>query len=378
MLIETSTSWGKSAVKGIVDYVRTSRPWIFSVDWHGVHEQLRLPASWRGDGIIARVTGKALARQIKSLQIPAVNVSWSRTPNSNVPQVITDEPAISRLAAEHFLERGFSNFAYVGNPDQPHYVDRCGAIFAEYISARHFSCWRFQARRIAEKSQQRLSRFSALARWLAKLPKPVAVFAWDAARGRLVTEACSKLGLRVPDDVAVLVGYDDELMCEISSPPLSGIDDCPERVGHTAAELLDRLMRGEKPPAKPQLILPLGVVVRQSTDTLAHGDQELTAALSFIREHRDKPICVGDVLKVVPLSRRSLELRFMQAIGRSPAQEIRRIHLQRAKELLIRSGLPISQIASASGFARAEVMTRAFRREFGRSPLAFRRQFGKR
>jgi LacI family transcriptional regulator len=203
----------------------------------------------------------------------------------------------------------------------------------------------------------------------------VAIFAWDAARGRLVTEACWKLGLHVPEEVSVLVGYNDDLMCEISMPPLSGIDDCPEQIGHAAAELLDRMLRGEKPPTSPQYISPSGIVARQSTDTLAYSDPQLTAAVSYIRKHADTPIRVDDVLTTVTLSRRSLEQRFLQVLGRSPAAEIRRIHLQRAKELLIRSELPISKVADASGFVHAEVMTRAFRRELGISPTAFRQQF---
>ena len=375
VLIDTSTSWGRGTIKGIVDYIRASDRWVLSIDWHGIHEQLRLPSAWRGEGIIARVTSQALTRQIKSLAVPAVNVSWSTVPGSNVPQVTTDERATARMAAEHFLERGFRHFAYVGNSDQKNYIDRCGPVFAEIVLASGCSYYPFEARQSKEKGQHPLARFVNLERWLKKTPKPLALFAWDAIRGRLVADACVSLGLKVPDEVSVLVGYDDDLMCETSMPPLSGIADCPEMVGHAAAELLDRLMHGDKPPQAAKYISPSGIVARQSTDTLAYEDSELTAAMSYIRKHADKPISVDDLLSVVSLSRRSLEQRFLQLLGRSPASEIRRIHLQRAQDLLIRSALPISKIAAASGFLHPEVLTRAFRRELGTSPTAFRRQF---
>jgi LacI family transcriptional regulator len=139
--------------------------------------------------------------------------------------------------------------------------------------------------------------------------------------------------------------------------------------------VLDRMMRGEKPPCAEYRVAPAGIVARQSTDTLAYEDSELTAAMSFIRQNADKPISVEDVLQVVSLSRRSLEQRFLQLLGRSPAAEIRRIHLERAQDLLIRSELPISKIAAVSGFLHPEVMTRAFRREFETSPTAFRKQY---
>ena len=375
VLVDTSTLWGRSAVKGIVDYIRTSNRWVLSIDWRGVHEQLRIPNNWRGEGIIARVTSRALARQIKALKIPAVNISWSTVPESHVPAITTDEQAIAQLAADHFLERGFRHFAYVGYPDQPYYVDHCGPVFAQQVKDAGCQYYPFKPRRSAGKGQYRLSKFTVLQPWLKKVPKPLAVFAWDAVRGRIVADACMNLGLKVPDEVSILVGYDDDLMCETSMLPLSGIDDRPEQVGRAAAETLDRLMRGEKPLEWVQRVAPSGIVARQSTDTLAYQDAELAAAMSFIRQHCNQSISVDDVLSVVSLSRRSLEQRFVQQLGRSPAAEIRRIHLQHAQNLLMRSQLSISKIAFASGFMHAEVMTRAFRRELNTSPTEFRKKF---
>jgi LacI family transcriptional regulator len=375
VLIDTSTSWGRNVLKGIVGFTRTTNRWVISVDLRGVHEQLRLSPDWRGEGVIARVTSQKLARQIKDLGVPAINVSWSVVPGFHIPQVAADEQAVACLAADHFLERGFHHFGYVGYPDQRNYIDRCGPAFAAHATRSGCRYHPFKARRLGGSGHHRLARFAGLETWLRKAPKPLAVFAWDAIRGRLVADACTNLGLRVPDEVSILAAYDDDLLCETSMPPISGIDDCPEQVGQTAAKLLDRQMRGEELPSGPYLLKPSRIVARQSTDTLAYQDSELTAAMSFIRKNADKPITVEDVLSVVSLSRRSLEQRFLQLIGRSPAAEIRRIHLQRVQDLLIRSELPISRIAAASGFLHPEVLTRAFRREIGISPTDFRKQF---
>jgi LacI family transcriptional regulator len=374
ILIETSTSWGSQVVRGVVDYVRSCSHWVFLIDWHGIHEELRLPRDWRGEGIIARVTSRSLARQIESLRVPAVNVSWSAVPGTRFPQVATDELAVSRLAFEHFQERGFRQFAYVGHSDQLNYVDRCGPAFARSVANCGCECLSFQPARTKAASRRHPPRIEELARWLKGLPKPVAVLAWDAVRGRQVTEACWKAGILVPEEVAVLAGFNDDLMCEISIPPLSGIDQCPERVGYSAAELLDRMMRGKSASASPKRIAPEGVVTRRSTDTLAHDDPDLVNALRYIREHAHQPISVEDVLASVVISRRSLEQRFLKEVGRSPAAEIRQVHLQRAMELLTRTDWPIPQVAGASGFLHPEVMTRAFRRELGVSPTGYRRQ----
>jgi LacI family transcriptional regulator len=373
VLIETSTTWGRQVIRGVVDYVRSSSHWEFLVDWHGVHEQMRLPRDWRGEGIIARVTSRSLARQIESLRVPTVNVSWSVVPGIKLPQVAADEGAISRLAAEHFQERGFWHFAYVGCSDQLNYVDHCGPTFAQAVADLGYDCVCFRPRRTKPAAARRPPRIEELAAWLRRLPKPVAILAWDAVRGRQVTEACWKSGIHVPEEVAVLAGYNDDLICEISLPPLSGIDQCPERVGYAAAELLDGMMRGGRAPTLRKDIPPAGVVTRRSTDTLAHDDPDLVAAIRFIREHAHQPIAVKDILKLVPVSRRSLEQRFSEELGRSPATEIRRVHLQRAMELLSRTDMAIPAIASASGFLHPEVMTRAFRRELGVSPTTYRK-----
>lgn len=90
--------------------------------------------------------------------------------------------------------------------------------------------------------------------------------------------------------------------------------------------------------------------------------------------HAQQGIRVGDVLREVPISRRWLEARFRKFLGRSPAQEIRRVRLQTARDLLARSDLSIEQVAAGSGFAGATRLGVAFREQFGRTPLAYRKQ----
>jgi LacI family transcriptional regulator len=375
VLVETSTTWGSKVVRGIAEFAHEHGRWSIFVETRGYHERLRVPSGWRGEGIIARVTTRQLAQEIEALRIPCVNVSWSDVQGSNFPQVISDQTAAGRMAAEHFLDRGFSHFAYFGLPDQPHYIDLCGPAYASALSERGHSCASYQLRHVAPPRRVRLTEFADLEDWLAGLPKPVALLAWDSDRGRLVAEACANAGIRVPEEVGVVSGYNDDLMCEIATPPLSYVDHAPVRIGYEAAALLSRLMAGEIPPPRPILIPPAGMVARRSTDTLAVEDRAIADALQFIRESVHEAIGVDDLLNIVPFSRRLLERRFLHVLGRSPAAVIRRVHLDHAMGLLARTDLPISQVAAASGFNHTEVLNRVFRREVGTTPGAYRRQF---
>jgi LacI family transcriptional regulator len=215
---------------------------------------------------------------------------------------------------------------------------------------------------------------ASLVAWLKELPKPNALLAWSAARGRQVTEASHYAGLKVPDDVAVLGGEYDDLMSNISYPPQSTIDQPSEQVGYAAAELLAKMMAGKKPPAQPLLFPPSRVNIRQSTDTLAIDDPLVREALELIREQASRGIYVSEVVNKLSIARRTLEQRFIRSIGRTPAAEIRRVRLEEAKRLLIESDRSIADIARTAGFGQQDLFSRTFRRSVGLAPSEFRQQ----
>ncbi len=375
LLIETSTSWGSQIIEGVNDYVHDHQPWILSLDHRGVYETPRLPFDWQGDGIIARVISPALVEQITRTAVPAVNVSQIQVPNSPLPQVTADEHAIGQLTAEHLLDRGLKSFGYVGPPYRAHYTDRVVKAFADTLAraGREFSY--FDPDRHVRTGDTSHDSLPQLIRWIQALPRPLGIVAWNTAGARRVTNACAELELHIPDDVAVLSADQDELMARIANPPLSCVDHAPRRVGYEAAALLHRLMDGQAPPPAPLLVAPLGVVARQSTDTLSVDDADVASAIRFIRENAHRPIRVGDVVRAVPLSRRALELRFRRVLGRSPAAEIRRARIDRARRLLVETQLSVGQIATRCGFNHTEVLQRVFRSELKLSPSQYRSRY---
>ena len=201
----------------------------------------------------------------------------------------------------------------------------------------------------------------------------MAIVTWTTEQGRELIHACRRAELLVPEQVAVLAADNDELLCEACIPSLSGIALTSERIGYEAAALLDRLMRGGRARKRPILIAPTGVLARQSTDTLAVDDPDLARAVAFIRGHAADPIQVNDVLREVPVSRRWLERRFHEVLGRGPGEEIRRVRLQRAKLLLAQTDMAVPQVAEAAGFGSREYLAAAFKEQTGLTPRQYRR-----
>ncbi|MCG8509161.1 MAG: helix-turn-helix domain-containing protein [Rhodospirillales bacterium] len=210
------------------------------------------------------------------------------------------------------------------------------------------------------------------------MPKPIGVFTWTDVRGCNVTEACTYAGLRVPDDVAVLGGEYDELSSAVSNPPLSTVNYPEETVGRRAAMLLHDRLWGQPFPDDPVYIEPLGVLSRQSTDTLAIEDSALRQAIAVLREHAFEPIHIKQLLDLVPMSRRQFELSCKDVLGRTPAEELRRLRLERAKGLLVDTDDAINSIAEQVGFNHAEVLNRSFRTHVSMTPTAFRKWYQRR
>ncbi|HMP08011.1 MAG TPA: substrate-binding domain-containing protein, partial [Lacipirellulaceae bacterium] len=357
LLVETDDSWGRSVITGVADFAGNFGAWNLLMDPRDHNQSWSLPDRWRGDGIIARIRTPLELEQVLAAGLPAVNVDDSLPPQPGMGQVITDDAQRAELALNHFLERGFAHFGYFAPPSQD-YSRNGEQAFAAATAAAGFEC---QIYRPGYRSGRRLGRdeqYRRVARWLVALPKPTAVLAVDARRGRHLAEICSLERIRVPDEVAILAGDTDELICNLSNPPLSSIVLASQRIGHDAAAMLHGMMQGVAAPQDPVLIAPIGVESRQSTDVLAIDDPMIVQALRFIRTHAYRGIVVEDVRRV----------------GGLPAEEIRRLRLERGRELLMGSDLSVEAVAAACGYAGATQFGVAFRKCFGSTPLAFRRK----
>lgn len=371
VLVDTSTGWGRRLIRGIFGYVNKHQPWDIWLEPRGQNEPLRLPAGWRGDGVIARVSTRSMAEHLRRAKANVVNVSAIRIPDAPFPRVTTDTPALVRLAFSHFRDRGINHFGYVGLPLKAYSLDR-QRLFMGVCQENGCSCSVYSFNRRRRGASRWMEEQQSLQRWLLGLPKPAGVLTWGIRRAVEVINAARRGHIRVPDDVAVLGGDDDELLCQAVRPSLSGIVVASEQIGHDAAAMLNQMMAGKRLAETEVFCEPTGISARTSTDVLALEDPNVVAALRFIRNNADKPLSVNDVARAVAASRRLLERRFKKELQRTMGEEIARVHLERAKSLLMQTDMPIPRVAEASGYGSPEYLASVFRRATGLTPLKYR------
>jgi LacI family transcriptional regulator len=372
LLIETSNAYARGLLEGIISYTREHETWSIWLPEHGRGDAPPAwLAHWGGDGLIARIENAAIGRAVAATGLPVVDVSAARV-IAGIPWVETDDAAIARLALDHLRERGFRHLAFCGEPRFNWSAWRWQHFhrLAREAGAAAVACPAPAGDRPLPWNQER----DRLAAWLAGLPKPVGILACYDIKGQQLLEACRDAGLAVPEEVAVIGVDNDRLICELCTPPLSSVVPDVHRTGYRAAALLDRLLAGGAADGSAHLIAPLGVCARRSTDVVAVEDRILSAALRFIRERACEGINVGDVLAAVPQSRRALDRRFQEALGRTPHEEIVRVKLERAKTLLAETDLAQAAIARRAGFSSEEYLSVAFKRAVGLSPGEFRAQ----
>lgn len=371
LLIETSREFGRSFMYGVARYARTHEPWIFYREPGGLNQNISNIANWKPDGIMTRTLKNSEALQ--KLKVPIIYVVHAETAeNFEFPVVATDGEAIARMAAEHFLDRGFRHFAYCGFDDMPWSRQR-GRHFEQALSKSGYKVHMYSQPQVP--AQQRWENEQAiLADWIKQLPKPVAIMACNDDRGHHIIEACKVHDLKIPEDVAAIGVDNDILSCDLCEPPLSSIALNTEKAGYEAAELLDRLMHGEPMKGQKIVVKPTHVVTRRSTDILSIRDADVSEALAFIRKSCYEPITVEDVVKAVSVSRRVLEKRFRKVLNRSVLQEIRRARTDAAARMLIETEMSIAQISEKLGYTETAHLSRYFHKEKGLSPIAFRKQ----
>jgi len=329
--------------------------------WHLETRQFfmeTVPRNWRGEGLIVscpqRADLRAFVRKQAPLQ-PTVLIGGNN-PGICAVQVMEDNHAAGRLAALRFLERGHRNFAWFTTYGDTVAENRRDG-FRETLAGAGFDC------HLLERRGNQPVRW--VAGQLRALPRPLACYALDDQLASELIEICVVNGWRVPEDIAVMGTGNIEVACECSHVPISSVDLAEGEIGRQAAAMLDRLMQGRKPPARPVVIQPRGVIVRQSTDCLALTDPALRKAVDYITGNMQRPLGMEEVATAAGVSRRTLYNMFRRDLLRTPAAFVLQVRFTRARELLAAPGRKVTEVATLCGFGTPRTMTRVFRRQEG-------------
>lgn len=381
LLIERSRAFGRELCEGIISYAQERDDWeIVFLNVTDVRSQRKRSAI---DGFIARVTSEELARNLKATKRPVVDVYYDFA-QKGFAVVKTKHEKIGVLAAEHFLDRHFRNFAYCpyGGGRTSRY---CQLSFARRLRREGLKCavydgcgigrYEFDDAAVIAETIGLPRDAKSLEKWLRSLPKPVAVFCPGDLRAWQLINVCRRAGIEVPREVAVLGLDNDMILCGSSQPMLSSIDSDTRRIGRVAAETLAAMMDGTAPRrAIVQQVDPAGIVARKSTETIPDAPSWLSDALVFIRRNAKNGISAADVFRTLGRSHTVVTRAFRSTLGTTVQHAIADARLDEARRLLLGTDASIKQVAALSGFASVSYMLQAFTAKYGVSPGAWRRQ----
>jgi LacI family transcriptional regulator len=369
----------RELLRGINAFANAKPSW--QMHYHlPIDNLLRFIDQHKPDGLLAGPLAYADAARDAIARVPHCVGVCAWLADSGIEGLVefeSDDKRVGEQAAKHFLEKGYRQFAFVGSDITCSHLRAAG--FRSEIERAGFSCalldQEFEST-FKGRGWDNLDREGQLVNWLNTLQRPLALLACNDIRARAIAQVCRNQGIRVPEDIAILGVDNDDLECTLSDPPLSSVVIPWRRIGYEAAAMLDRILDGDG-QIQPQEITipPVGVVERQSTDSISVSDPDVAAAVRYIRQHAHERTSVDDILREVPIGRRSLEKRFRAVLKRSPLDEIRRVHIERAKQLLAMTELSIPEVARASGFGGSTWFSEAFHAQAGQSPAQYRKRF---
>jgi len=392
LLMESSLAVSRQIIAGIFEYIQGHDPWILDFMPGGIGDQ-HLPPGWSGDGIIARIPSTAEARRIAAHPAPKVLLDPQdqfirpNRPLARCARIENDHLAVGRQAADYFLARGFTSFAFAGatlssscqmfydlsNTREPHwsrlrregFVGRLAEegrsvfVYDRPTALRTASNWCFERKRMIG--------------WLSALPKQTAVFAPHDSRARQVADACLAANIYVPYHIAILGVNDDRSLCETAIPPTSSIPIAARQAGYVAAETLSRLMSGERKSGRVLAYPPLETVSRDSTLTAQTNDDLVISAMETIRLARGFNLRASELATRMQTSLRTLEQHFSRELGKRVVDVIREQCLDNVAELVRNSELSFSAITKLSGQLSQAHLAHSFRQRFGQTMGEYRK-----
>ncbi|WP_109078266.1 XylR family transcriptional regulator [Aggregatibacter kilianii] len=380
LLFNANKVYDREVVEGVGQYLQASQcMWdIFVEDEFIYHKDTINHLSI--DGIIADFDDAETVELLKQVSIPVIAVGGSyQNPDfyPNLPYVATDNYALMETAFLHLKQKGITNFAFYGldTEETKHWAnERKHAFLALMHKYEHKSAVYLGGKTDSLNWSQEQANVTD---WLKTLPPHTGIIAVTDARARHILQACETAGIAVPEQLCVIGIDNEELIQYLSRVSLSSVAQGTREIGYQAAKLLHRLLTGQKVSATPLLIPPVKVIERSSTDYRSLRDPLVKQAMHYIRHRACQGIKAEQVLDHLRTSRSNLEARFKAEMNKTIHQVIHEEKINRAKQLLRRSDIPIQEISDICGYPSLQYFYSVFKKEFNQTPKEFRNREGK-
>lgn len=338
---------------------------ILPLHYSQEHLLSELVATEEVNGVIGAFPGERwIGLLLGHSSLPVVNIANQSTIRS-VPSVIVDDSATGRLAAEHLFRRGYSSFACGSLRTSESSRQRCSG-FAEYIEEQGLSVCNLQPMAAS-------GNFACWVERLLNLDMPTGVFCSDDLLARKLITAAKENGIGVPDRLSVVGVGDSPMDSLLAGIGITSVALPYQIVGYKAARMLLALFAGE---VRTSLIrvAPTGIVVRASTGS-GKMNALLRRALDLIDMEIGRPgLSVAAVAARLNVSRRLLEIRFREGLGRSPHAEITRRRMALARRLLLEPWAGIDDIAARCGYSDISNFYRRFKDAHASTPALWRKK----
>ncbi len=377
LLLDFGEEYSKALLKGISKYSSENGNWSFCRmplyyrETMGVQGIVEWAKEWKAHGIIGQLYNEMETGFYES-PFPVIAQDFKER-FKKLPNITGLYHQTGKMGAEYFLKRGYQNFAFYGFNNIVWSRERAEG-FEAAVNEAGFQVNYFEHKK-ARSTDIWYYKSKSLSKWLKSLPKPVALMACEDNQGAHITEACKQNQIRVPQEVAVLGVDNDVMLCELSDPPLSSIALDIEKGGYDAARALDLMIQGRVKFYRDIPVAPLKVITRGSTNIYASTDDHVAAALDFIHRNIETNLQVTDIVKEVPMSRRSLEKRFSEVTGVPVYKYISNLRIEKMAEKLISTDQTIFEIALDMGLQDSKNIARQFRQVMGHTPVEYRKLF---
>src|SRR5690554_1141087 len=377
ILIDYSSEFSRRLLRGLIQYSKDHGPWLFYrlptyyKTMYGKEGIVEWAKSWKADAILAKWDHEG-TNLLSTLNIPVVLQNFkSRSPYFS--NLTGDYYGTGEMAAKFFIKRRFRNFAFYGNKDVIWSQERAAGFRAEVEKVGgnfHY----FESEDLGGKEWSNVH--VELDEWLLSLPKPVGLFACDDDFALRMSQICRINNIKIPEEISLLGVDNDDLICNLSDPPISSIVTDVEKGGYETGRLIDRMLREEINEPFDIIVKPARIELRKSTEKYDISNDYISEVVNYIEDNFTTDINIESLTELVPLSRRNLEVKFKEEMGTTIYQFILNCRIDYFADLLISSDRTLYDMALESGFNDCKNISRIFKKHKGYTPVEYKKKYG--